>query len=70
MFAPVARWDIVRMIIALATRNSWNVYQLDVKSAFLYGELKEVMFVEQLQGYEKKRSRIQGIQIEEDIIWP
>ena len=42
------------MIIALETRNSWNVYQLDVKSAFLYGELKEVVFVEQPQGDEKK----------------
>ena len=30
-----------QMIIVLAARNSWNVYQLDVKSAFLYGGLKE-----------------------------
>ena len=58
------------MIIDLAARNSWNVYQLDVKSAFLYGELKEAVFVEQPKGYEKKKSRIQGIQIEEGIIWP
>ena len=35
------------MVIALAVRNSWNVYQLDVKSIFLYGELKEAIFVEQ-----------------------
>ena len=42
------------MIIALAARNSWNVYQLNVKSVFLYGELKEAAVVEQPQGYEKK----------------
>ena len=54
VFAPVARWDTIRMIIDLAARNSWNVYQLDVKNAFLYGELKEAVFVEQPQGYEKK----------------
>uniref|UniRef100_A0A2N9EXA4 Integrase catalytic domain-containing protein n=1 Tax=Fagus sylvatica TaxID=28930 RepID=A0A2N9EXA4_FAGSY len=54
VFAPVARWDTIRMIIALAARNSWSVFQLDVKSAFLHGELNEAVFVEQPQGYEKK----------------
>ena len=53
VFAPVARWDTIRMIIVLAVQNSWNVYQLDVKNAFLYEELKEVVFVEEPQGYEK-----------------
>ena len=54
MFAPLARWDTIRMTMALAARNRLNVYQLDVKSAFLYGELKEAVFVEQPEGYEKK----------------
>jgi len=30
------------------------VYKLDVKSAFLYGDLNEVMYVEQLEGFMKK----------------
>ncbi|WKA06777.1 hypothetical protein VitviT2T_024661 [Vitis vinifera] len=42
------------MVIALAARNGWSVYQLDVKSAFLHGELNEAVFIEQPQGYEKK----------------
>lgn len=42
------------MILALAASKGWNVYQLDVKSAFLHGELKEAMFIEQPQGYEIK----------------
>ncbi|RVW41754.1 Retrovirus-related Pol polyprotein from transposon TNT 1-94 [Vitis vinifera] len=54
VFAPVARWDTIRMVIALAARNGWSVYQLDVKSAFLHGELNEAVFIEQPQGYEKK----------------
>ena len=54
VFAPVARWDTIRMIIALVARNSWSVYQLDVKSAFLHGELNEAVFVKQPQDYEKK----------------
>ncbi|XP_037497224.1 uncharacterized mitochondrial protein AtMg00820-like [Jatropha curcas] len=46
VFAPVARMDTVRMIIAFAAQNGWTLYQLDVKSAFLQGELKEDVFVE------------------------
>jgi len=54
VFALVARWDTIRMVIASAARHGWNVYQLDVKSAFLYGKLNEAVFVEQPRGYEKK----------------
>ena len=50
-FAPVARMDTVRMIIALAAQREWSIYQLDVKSAFLHGELSEDVFVEQPKGY-------------------
>jgi hypothetical protein len=42
------------MILALAAQRGWNIYQLDVKSAFLHGELIEDVFVEQPKGYEVK----------------
>ncbi|KAL0413673.1 UNVERIFIED_CONTAM: Retrovirus-related Pol polyprotein from transposon TNT 1-94 [Sesamum radiatum] len=54
VFAPVARMDTVRMIIALAAQKDWKIFQLDVKSAFLHGELREDVYVEQPRGYEKK----------------
>ncbi|KAL4379639.1 hypothetical protein GQ457_02G024950 [Hibiscus cannabinus] len=54
VFAPVARWDTIRVVIATAPQNGWSVYQLDVKSAFLHGELSEAVFVEQPQGYKRK----------------
>lgn len=54
VFAPVARLDTIRLILALAAQHSWDVFQLDVKSAFLHGELNEEVFVKQPLGYEKK----------------
>ncbi|KAL3609017.1 hypothetical protein D5086_000037 [Populus alba] len=56
VFVPVARMDTVRMIIALAAHKNWMISQLDVKSAFLHGELSEDDYVEQPKGYEKKGS--------------
>nr|GEX68647.1 putative RNA-directed DNA polymerase [Tanacetum cinerariifolium] len=54
VFAPIARWDTIRTLLAVDVQKGWNVYQLDVKSAFLYGELKEVVYVDQPQGFVKK----------------
>ena len=51
VFAPVARHDTIRMVIALAAQNSWPIFQLDVKSAFLHGYLEEEVFIEYPSGY-------------------
>lgn len=51
VFAPVARWDTIRIFLSVAAQRDWKVYQLDVKSAFLYGELKEVVYIDQLEGF-------------------
>ena len=54
IFAPVARLDTIRIVISLAAQKAWVIYQLDVKSAFLHGEITEEVFVEQPPGYEQK----------------
>lgn len=51
VFAPVARWDTIRLILALAASRDHKVFQLDVKSAFLHGEITEEVFIEQPRGY-------------------
>ncbi|GKE09556.1 zinc finger, CCHC-type containing protein [Tanacetum coccineum] len=50
VFAPVARLDTVRLILALATQNGWVVHHLDVKPTFLNGDLEEEVYVTQLEG--------------------
>jgi hypothetical protein len=54
VFAPVARLDTVRTILAVAADRGWRVHHLDVKSAFLNGELEEEVYVAQLEGFIKK----------------
>ena len=49
--APVARMESIRLLLALAAAKDWRVHHLDVKSAFLNGELAETVFVRQPSGF-------------------
>nr|GEX39433.1 retrovirus-related Pol polyprotein from transposon TNT 1-94 [Tanacetum cinerariifolium] len=50
-FAPVALLEVVRLFIAYAAHKSFTVYQMDVKTTFLYGPLKEEVYVNQPDGF-------------------
>ncbi|PKI72239.1 hypothetical protein CRG98_007376 [Punica granatum] len=50
-FAPVARLDVIRLLLAVEAQKGCKVYHLDVKSAFLNGVLKEEIYVEQPKGF-------------------
>ena len=54
VIAPVARMDTIRVLLALAAQEGWQVHHMDVKSAFLNGELEEEVYVKQPDGYVKK----------------
>ena len=45
VFAPVARIETVRVLLALAAQDGWQVHHMDVKSAFLNGDLSETVYV-------------------------
>jgi hypothetical protein len=51
VFAPVARIESVRLLLALAANEGWPVHHMDVKSAFLNGELEEEVYVAQAPGF-------------------
>ncbi|GJU24015.1 retrovirus-related pol polyprotein from transposon TNT 1-94 [Tanacetum coccineum] len=50
-FAPVARLEAVRLFDAYAAHKSFLIYQMDVKTTFLYGPLKEEVYVNQPDGF-------------------
>lgn len=56
VFALVARIETVRLLIDLAASHGWEIHHMDVKTAFLHGELKETVYVYQPEGFEKKGS--------------
>ena len=51
-FAPVARLEAIRILLAFAVSQSIKLFQMDVKSAFLNGYIKEEVYVEQPLGFE------------------
>jgi hypothetical protein len=50
-FAPVARYTSIRAIISFAAQMGWQIHQMDVKTAFLNGVLKEEVYIEQPEGF-------------------
>ena len=50
-YAPMARIEVVRLFLAYAAHKKFKVYQMDVKSAFLNGEIEEEVYIEQPEGF-------------------
>ena len=48
-FAPVARLKTIKMFVAYSSHKNFKVYQMDVKSTFLNGDLEEEVYMEQTE---------------------
>jgi hypothetical protein len=53
-FAPVARLESIRILLAYSTHHDFKLYQMDVNSAFLNGSIKEEVYVEQPPGFKSE----------------
>jgi len=51
VFAPVAKWKAVRMVVALPASNDWILVHVDVVITFLNGDLKEIVYMEVPKGF-------------------
>jgi hypothetical protein len=60
IFAPVARYSSIRIIISLAAVFGWKLHQMDVKTAFLNDEVEQEVYIEQPEGFviHDKRSHV------------
>jgi hypothetical protein len=54
-FAPVARLEAIRILLAFSVAKEFKLHQMDVKSAFLNGVLEEEVYVRQSPGFESEK---------------
>ena len=50
-FASVARMGSIRLVLAITASKRWEVHHMDVKSAFLHGDLEEKIYMKQPEGF-------------------
>ncbi|GJY91194.1 retrovirus-related pol polyprotein from transposon TNT 1-94 [Tanacetum coccineum] len=63
-FAPVSRIEAIRIFIANAAHKNMTIFQMDVKKAFLNGELKEEVYVSQREGFVDQDNPSHGKQVD------
>ena len=66
-FSPVARYEAIRLLLAHAALEDWELEAMDIKTAFLYGELDEEIYMEQPEGFVEKGQENQVCRLKKAI---
>nr|GEV26184.1 hypothetical protein [Tanacetum cinerariifolium] len=66
--APVARLEVIRIFIVNTANKNMTIYQMDVKTAFLNDELREVVYVQSIQHYSPGKQAVTSYIIKQDKV--
>jgi hypothetical protein len=66
-FSPVARYEAIRFLLAYTALEDWELEAMDIKTAFLYGELNEEIYMEQPEGFAKRGQENQVCRLKKAI---
>ena len=70
IFSPVVKMSSIRVVLRLVASLDLELQQLDVKIAFLHGDLKEEIYMDHLaRGIQRERERTYGLQVKEEFVW-
>ena len=67
-FSPVVRFESIRTVVALAAQKDLRIHQMDDETAFLNGELAEVIYMKQPEGFVQKDKET-SLQVKEEPLW-
>jgi hypothetical protein len=56
-FAPMAKMNTIRALISIEANNKWKLFQMDVKNAFLHGDLHEEVYMEIPSGFSTQETK-------------
>lgn len=63
LYSPVVNSAALRILFALAAHNNWNFIKFDIKTAFLYEELEEEIFMRLPEGYKESKHKVCKLKI-------
>ena len=66
-FSPVTRFETFRLLLSLAALYDWEIKALDVKTAYLFGEVDEEIYMDQLEGFIVKGQEKKVCQLKKSI---